>query len=158
MPAKYFSDAPGGGGKADQGVQFIRSIDPAGFPILEIKMGSYARKFWLSVPKIIKQLADDGHNLIIDEAIWEKEYLENYASVLKDHQVFYVKVNCELPILEEREILRGDRSRGMARGLFVKIKELSWNYDLEINTSSTSPFTNAKKILQFVRKEKIIIS
>jgi chloramphenicol 3-O phosphotransferase len=77
LPAKYFSDFPVGGEKAEQGVQFIPSIDPEGFPILKVKTGSYAQKFSQSVPKIIKQLADDGHNIIIDEAIKDRKVLEN---------------------------------------------------------------------------------
>jgi len=51
--------------------------------------------------------------------------LENYASALKNFQVFYVKVDCELPLIEEKEILRGDRSLGLARAQFAKIKSLS---------------------------------
>src|ERR1044071_9739551 len=68
LPAKYFSEAPNSERKFE-GVQFIKSVDKDGFPIVEIKYGSYANKFYRSVPKLVKQLADDGHNLVIDEAI-----------------------------------------------------------------------------------------
>jgi chloramphenicol 3-O-phosphotransferase len=54
--------------------------------------------------------------------------------------------------MEEREILRGDRTRGLARAQNTKIKNLNWDYDLEIDTNLISPFTNAKKILQFLKK------
>lgn len=109
-------------------------------------------KFYQSVPKVIKQLADEGHNLVIDEAIWEREKIENYASILKNHQVCYVKVNCELPLIREREIIRGDRPLGMAQGLYAKIKELKWDYNLEVDTSYTGSFANAKKILEFAKE------
>jgi chloramphenicol 3-O-phosphotransferase len=54
--------------------------------------------------------------------------------------------------MEEREILRGDRSRGLARNQFAKMKELDWNYDLQIDTTNTNSFTNAEKILQFLKE------
>jgi len=150
MPDKYF----GVGKKASQGFHFVSSIDKEGFPITEVKTGSYGDKVSNSGPKIIKQLADDGHNLIIDEVIWEKKDLERYASVLKSHHVYYIKINCELPLMEEREILRGDRSWGLARFQNAKMANLNWNYDLEIDTSQTSSFANAKKILKFLKNKE----
>jgi chloramphenicol 3-O phosphotransferase len=68
LPAKYFSDSPNNE-KKFEGVQFIKKVDQGGFPIVEIKEGPYAKKFYQSVPKLVKQLVDDGHNLVIDEVI-----------------------------------------------------------------------------------------
>ncbi|CAI2199241.1 19586_t:CDS:2, partial [Funneliformis geosporum] len=86
MPDKYF----GFGKQAKLGFQFVSSFDKQGFSITEVKTGSYGKLISSSVPKIIKQLVDDGHNVIIDE------------------------VECELSLMEEREMLRGDRSLGLA--------------------------------------------
>jgi chloramphenicol 3-O-phosphotransferase len=71
---------------------------------------------------------------------------------LKNHQVYYVKVFCKLPIMEEREILRSDRARGLARDQFFKMEKLGkmWEYDIEIDTTNTNSFANAKKILEFM--------
>src|SRR4051812_20009885 len=65
MPDKYF----GFGKQAERGFQFVSTTDEEGFPITEVKTGSYGIKISNSIPKIVKQLADDGHNLIIDEVI-----------------------------------------------------------------------------------------
>src|SRR4051812_24057034 len=65
MPDKYF----GFGKQAELGIQFVSSIDRQGFPITEVKTGSYGKLVSNSVPKIIKLLADDGHNIIVDEVI-----------------------------------------------------------------------------------------
>ena len=151
MPNKYW----GSGEKAAEGFHFISSIDREGFPITEVKTGPYGAKVWNSVPKIVKLLADDGFNIIVDEVILDKKELEIYAAALKSHRVYYVKVNCELALMEEREILRGDRSLGMARAQMLKMKDLSWNYDLEIDTSRTSSFTKAQDILEFLKERAI---
>ncbi|CAG8829934.1 24661_t:CDS:2, partial [Cetraspora pellucida] len=66
----------------------------------------------------------DKEGFPITEVETDKKDLENYASALKNQQICFIKVNCELPLMEEREILREDRS-----------------------------FANAKKILQFLKKK-----
>ena len=106
MPAKYLP----GGKKAHEGINFVPGTDEKGFPIMKIEVGDYGKKVGQLIRKVVKQLADDGCNLILDEVIWDKKDLENYASLLQNHQVYYVKVNCELSLMEEREILRGDRA------------------------------------------------
>ena len=65
MPDKYV----GSGEKANQGFHFLSSVDEEGFPVTEVKTGSYGEKVSNSVPKIIKQLVDNGLNLIVDEVI-----------------------------------------------------------------------------------------
>lgn len=151
LPAKYFINSPNSE-KKFEGVQFIKKVDKDGFPIVEIKEGSYAKKFYQSVPKLVKQLVDDEHNLVIDEVIWEKKLLESYALTMKNHRIIFVNVYCELNLMVEREKLRGDRLWGFARWQFAKMKDLDWNYDLEVDTSHTSPFINAQKILEFLKK------
>lgn len=106
MPPKYLPF----GEKAQEGIQFVPGTDQEGLPIMEVKSGSYGEKIGESIPKVIKQLADDGHNLIIDEVIWERRSLENYSSALKSHQVYLINITCELPLMEEREKIRGDRA------------------------------------------------
>ncbi|CAG8765158.1 3937_t:CDS:2 [Gigaspora margarita] len=63
LPVKYV----GGGEKATEGFHFVSSIDKEGLPITEVKTGPYGKKVSASVPKIIRQLVDDGHNVIVDE-------------------------------------------------------------------------------------------
>jgi chloramphenicol 3-O phosphotransferase len=65
MPSKYI----GGGEKAIEGFRFVSSFDHEGFPITKVETGSYGKKVSDSISKVVKQLVDDGHNLIIDEVI-----------------------------------------------------------------------------------------
>ena len=146
MPPKYLPF----GEKAQEGIQFSTGVDKEGFPIVEIQTGSYGKKVGKSIPKIIKQLADDGHNLIIDEVIWEEKDLESYHVALRNHQVYFVKITCDLPLMEEREKIRGDRAWGLARDQYAKMEKLKWKYDLQIDTDKFRPFISAKMILEFI--------
>ena len=147
MPDKYVGE----GKKVTEGFQFVSSTDKEGLSITEVKVGPIGEKVTALAPKIVKQFADSGFNVVVDEVIWEKKDLEDYALNLKNHQVYFVNVCCELPVMEEREKKRGDRLLGMSRWQFAKMKDLDWNYDIKIDTSYTGPFANAKKILGLIR-------
>lgn len=150
MPPKYLPF----GEKASEGIQFVPGVDRERAPTMEVKSGSYGNKVAQSIPKIIKQLAADGHNLILDEVIWKEREIEDYASALKNHQVYFVKVTCELKLMEQREKIRGDRAWGLARDQYTKMKDLKWKYDFQVDTSQLSPFDSAKMILEFVKNKE----
>jgi chloramphenicol 3-O phosphotransferase len=65
MPAKYLP----GGKKAHEGINFVPGTDEKGFPIMKVESGDYGKKVAQSIRKVVKQLADDGHNVILDEVI-----------------------------------------------------------------------------------------
>jgi hypothetical protein len=45
----------------------VSRTDKEGFPITEVKVGKIGEKVAILVPKIVKQLADSGFNVIVDE-------------------------------------------------------------------------------------------
>jgi len=141
----------GFGEKSNEGLQFILGQDEQGLPVNEVKINSYGERIFSSMPKVFKQLTDDGHNLIIEEVILEQRYLENYKNILKNHQVCFVSVYCELSVLEKREKSRGDRVIGTNRFQYFRMKGLNWKYDFEIDNSYTSVLDNAKMILKFIK-------
>jgi chloramphenicol 3-O phosphotransferase len=89
-----------------------------------VKINSSGEKLFDSMPRVFKQLASDGHNLIIEEVILEQKYLKNYKDNLENYQAYFVKVSCELNILENREKSRGDRIIGTNRAQYAKMKNL----------------------------------
>lgn len=151
MPSKYLP----GGKLAHEGIDFVPGIDKNGYSIMKVEVGDYGKKVSESARKFSKYLTDDGHNIILDEVIWDQELLNHYLSLFKNHSFCYVIVKCDLERIEEREIIRGDRSIGLAREQLPKIKNLT-NYragDLTIDTTYSNPFESARLILNFFDKK-----
>ena len=93
----------GFGEKSNEGLRFILGRNKQDLPINEVEINPYGAKVLNSMPKVFKQLVDDGHNLIIEEVILEQKYLKNYKDSLENYQVCFVRVNCGLTTLENRE-------------------------------------------------------
>jgi chloramphenicol 3-O phosphotransferase len=143
------------GEKAHEGIQFITpKNEEEKTQTTEVKSGRYGEGLAKSIPKIFKLLADDGHYLILDEVVWEEEEMKDYSLILKNHEVYFVKVACKLELVEEREKIRGDRVWGLARDQYNKIENLKWEYDVNVDTSQLTPFESAKKILEAVEKKQ----
>ena len=49
---------------------------------------------------------------------------------------------------------RGDRVIGMAKIFYQNEKNFHFPYDLIVDTSQTSPFANAQKILEFLKENE----
>jgi len=91
-------------------------------------------------------MAGSGVDLILDEVILSRELLEDWRGALVGIDVFWIGVHCDLAELERREIARGDRIHGQARGQFDRVHQLV-EYDLEVDTTGKSPALCASEIL-----------
>jgi chloramphenicol 3-O-phosphotransferase len=58
---------------------------------------------------------------------------------------------CDLPTLQEREILRNDRALGLGRDQFTRIHAHLCPYDLTVDTTARSAFDCAQEILHYIR-------
>lgn len=92
-------------------------------------------------------LASAGNNLIIDDVLLYREWLEDYLLVLRTFKVVFVRVSCPIEVVERREFERGDRMVGQARGDFDRVHAHQL-YDLEVNTSIFSPIECAQQIIR----------
>ncbi len=147
MPAAYV----GFGDKADQGFHFIPEHDDLG-PLMRIEDGAYGQAIVKTVPKVIQTLADDGHDLILDEVLFGDESLKRYVQALKHHTVYFIGVMCDLKTLQERELLRGDRALGLGRDQIGRVHTPGRSYDMTVDTTHTSAFDCAKAILKFINE------
>ncbi len=138
----------GFGDLAKQGFSFeYEKTEPN--PSIKIMAGGFAKKLLLGISKTSRVLAELGFNVIIDEVILEKDTMKNYISELAEQEVFFVKVTCDLKLLQEREVLRGNRSWGLAYYQYHNMHDADFLYDITIDTSSGSIFEAAQKIIDF---------
>jgi chloramphenicol 3-O phosphotransferase len=108
-------------------------------------------EFMKGFHKSFSTYAETGINIIVDHVLQEKEWLYECVKYLKEHDVYYIGIKCNLNILEEREKSRGDRYIGMAKHQCHKVHEDSI-YDFESDTSFKSPEVCALEIIEFIRK------
>jgi len=93
----------------------------------------------------VKELADRGHDLVIDNAITAEYQARHLKNAVEGHDVLYVLVSCSPEILAERERARGDREPGLAAKQLTTIEK--WlDYDLRVDTSAASAEENAARI------------
>ncbi len=148
LPSEYVGFGP----KSNEGFQFINETQ-SGKNIVAVKTGFYGQKLENSSAKLINLLADDGHNIILDEVILEKESLIKYChSQLSLQTVYFIGIKCDIATIEEREILRDDRALGLGHAQFQIVHNSAYKYDLVIDTTSNSAFKCAKEILDFIDK------
>ena len=112
--------------------------------LLLVEIPNLLSGFHASLPVFAKK----GNNLIIDHVFQEKEWLVECIEVLKDQEVLFVGVLCDLTVLEEREKKRVDREEGQARYQSSRVHK-DCVYDIEIDNSKMSPEEGAKYIKEF---------
>ncbi len=140
------------GEKAEEGFNFIMDQDQYG-PLMSLKVGEFGRAISNSVSDVACLLDKKGFNIIIDDVLFGDESLRNYVEKLAESSVYFVGVHCDKKILEEREILRGDRFIGSGRDQMNRCHSSTRKYDIEVDTTHSSSFDCAKEILDFVAKE-----
>jgi len=140
----------GEGKDAAKGFLFKQSKNDKGQFITEIISSPMGRRLAESIPDTVKLLSDKGLDVIVDECLFDNE-IERYKTTLKNYDVCYVGVMCDLDTLEQREKDRGNRILGAARWMFDKLHKTE--YDLTVDTAKMSPMECAKRILEFVDKK-----
>jgi chloramphenicol 3-O phosphotransferase len=108
------------------------------------------------VPKVVQLFADLGHDIIVDEVIFDRVCLDQYLLKLTNHTVYVVQIICEYDVLLERERLRGDRVIGLANDQFDRLQSYSYDYNLTVDTSCVSAIDNARQILGNLRLHAIV--
>ncbi len=125
-------------------------------PLMQVEVQKNGRNLFGSMPKFAKTLVDQGNNLIIDEVLLNERSLESYAKYLKDHTVYYIGVFCDLTVMQEREILRGDRCIGLSNDQIDRVHQGALSlYDLKVDTTSISSFEAARLILKFMHDNPV---
>ncbi len=88
-----------------------------------------------------------GNDLVVDDVFLERQWLDAWRDELGDLEWLLVGVLAPLPVLEERERLRGNRITGEAR-VQVGAIHAGIEYDVTVDTASQSPEECARVIFE----------
>lgn len=141
LPRRYLFD----GEEAHLGYKFVEKPGPK----TTVDVGPVGDQMTLAMHKAMRALLDSGFDLVIDEVLVLDKSYQDYLELFQDCRLFVVGIKPPVEIAEQREISRGDRVLGLARGLF-EITHLGKVYDLEIDSSKHSPEESARQILDFI--------
>jgi chloramphenicol 3-O phosphotransferase len=100
----------------------------------------------------IQAYLDRGFNIIADEVLWKKEWLQECRKALAGYDIVFVHVYCDDAEGERRETLRGDRHSGWNRGSAYYSKLNLDTYGAEIDTTNNSPDECAQKLVESLSK------
>ena len=119
-----------------------------GKPFTSIKFGDYGEKVLKVMRRAVSQLARAGCSVVVDDILFEKKYLLDYANVLEPRTSWLVAVKCDLDIVRAREAKRAGRFPGTAESHYDSIHEHGVTYDIEVNTSRRCASTLATEIIE----------
>ena len=118
-----------------------------GQPFTRIEFGDYGEEVLKVMRRAVSQLAKAGCCVVVDDILFEKKYLLDYAKVLEPNTSWLVAVKCDIDIVRARETKRSGRFPGTAESHFDSIHDHAVEYDIEVNTSRKSPADLAKEII-----------
>jgi chloramphenicol 3-O phosphotransferase len=136
--------------KRESYFKFIPNRNDRG-PTMRVDLGPKAEKLFGVMPSFAKMLANEGNSLIIDEVLFHGSSLKSYATNLSGHTVYYIGVLCDLDVMQEREILRGNRCIGLSNDQIDRVHQGDLgSYDFKVDTTHLSSFEAARQILEFI--------
>jgi chloramphenicol 3-O phosphotransferase len=114
---------------------------------LQVDFGPVCQPLFSGFHRSLAALASAGNQLIVDDVLLERRWLQEAIEALVDHEVCFVGVHCPVDVAEARERKRGDRAGGIARGQ-DDLAHAHGVYDVEVDTALLSPQACAERILE----------
>ena len=136
--------------KGDPGYRGLNVVPEIknGQPVTSIKFGDYGEEVLKVMRRTVSQLARAGCSVVVDDILFEKKYLLDYANVLEPSASWFVAVKCDLDIVREREAKRAGRFPGTADSHYDSIHNHGVAYDIEVDTSRASAAALAMEIIE----------
>ena len=114
--------------------------------LIRLNFGAFGLAMLTAHQQSAATIARSGMDLILDEVVLTRDLADGWRMALKDMDVVWVGIHCDLAELERREIARGDRLHGQARGQ-IDLVHQHITYDFEIDSTSVSSETCADQII-----------
>ncbi len=123
----------------------FETVQEQGMPSVVIKVGPIMSRTMRGMRHAIAALAAQGNDLVVDDVMMAKAEADEYRTLLKHTELRFVGLFAPLAVLEVRERARGDRQLGLSRWQLDRVHR-GQTYDLEIETSDSTPMQNAQRI------------
>lgn len=133
LPEAMFGHADG---------MIFEALEADGKPSVAIRTGPVMEAAMRGMRQAIAAMAGQGNQLIVDDVILDPADEADYRALLSRFEVRFVGLFAPLEALEARERARGDRQIGLAHWQYDRVHQ-GRAYDLEIDTSATTPAQNA---------------
>ena len=151
MPGRFRGLNSPDGTPGELGLNIV-PVDKAGERVTEIRFGEHGERVLRGMRRAIAAFAREGNNVIIDDLLFTNDYLLDYAEALQDISAWMIGIRCSLDVVNEREALRSGRFPGTATSHFHEVHAHDAGYDLEVDTSATSPRECAELIVACLGK------
>lgn len=125
----------------------FETVDDGGSPSVVIHSGPVLARLMSGMRRAVAAMVEQGNSLVVDDVMLGGGEAEDYRRLLSGFDVHFVGLFAPLEVLERRERERGDRALGLARWQFDRVHR-GVDYDLEIDTTRTSPAMAAQAICQ----------
>jgi chloramphenicol 3-O phosphotransferase len=99
--------------------------------------------------RAIRTCLDEGVNVIADDVVWSRAWLEDAVALFEGYEVWFVALHVADAEGARREIARGDRhggwNRGSARAAHTNAEGI---YDLQLDSTERPPSVLARELLE----------
>jgi chloramphenicol 3-O phosphotransferase len=110
-----------------------------------IETTALGRQFVSAMHSTVAVLAAFGFNVLVDQVVLERSFLEEAASLWAPFNVLFVGVRCPLEVVVRRELERKERTLGQAAAQFDVTHRWA-KYDVEVDTSTLDPDQAAARV------------
>ncbi len=128
------------------------NVVPADAHTTKIVFGETGITLLKGMRRGIAAMANAGNNIIVDDIILHKDFLEDYLQVFAHLQVYFVGVHCALSVVNEREAKRPGRFPGTAAGHLERCHAHNI-YDIEVDTGEQSVDDCSSKVISRLQRE-----
>ena len=147
LPDKYrgLNSEPGSTGYLGLNVVPITDRDK---PFTSIHFGEVGVAMLRGMRRAMAAMVACGNNIIIDDILLERAFLDDYLAVFEPFDVTFVGVRCPIETINRREQSRPGRFPGTAYGHYEQC-HAHGEYDVEVDTSAMSPRECAETVVQY---------
>ena len=135
------ADTPGAAGLN------VVPVEQDGAWATQIQFVEHGERVLHGMRRSIAVFSDLGANVIVDDLLLKREYLDDYVSLLDPARTWFIGVKCSLEVVNARESTRPGRFPGTAISHYHQVHEHGVPYDLEVDTSNITPRQAAQLIV-----------